>query len=317
MGVNDAGPPVGILYPGELGCRLGRLLLGQGRRVVTTLAGRGARTRRLAGETPFEVLGSTRAVLETAGVVLSVVPPAAAVSVARECAALAPPARPPLYVDLNSVSPGTAAEVEAALGPSGMGFVDGAVHGMAAQLPARGTLYLSGPRAAEVARLFGPPLRVKVLDGPAGRASAFKMLISGVAKGAVALVLEMALAARRAGLLDDLLACYRDAYPGLMELFDRQLPTYPQHAARRGDELGEVERTFRSLGLEPRLTPGARSLTAAVGRLALAGQGPPGGGADWSVLEVIEAVFARNPLAECRGAGGPGAEPRPAVRPTT
>jgi 3-hydroxyisobutyrate dehydrogenase-like beta-hydroxyacid dehydrogenase len=160
-------------------------------------------------------------------------------------------------VDLNSVSPETVRRVEAVLAPAGVGFVDGAVHGLASQLPACGTLYLSGPAAPAVAACFGPLLRVRVLGAEVGQASAFKMMISGLAKGTVALVVEMSLAARRAGLLDDLLACYRDAYPGIMALAERMLPTYPQHAARRADELAEVEHTLATLGVEPRMVGGA------------------------------------------------------------
>jgi 3-hydroxyisobutyrate dehydrogenase-like beta-hydroxyacid dehydrogenase len=317
MHANVVGASVGILYPGELGCHLARLLREQGHRVVTTLEGRSPRTHRLAGDTPLEILGSTREVLETARVVLSVVPPVAAVAVARHCASLLPRGPERVFVDVNSIAPDTVGLVEAELAPTGVRFVDGAVHGMATQLRERGTLYLSGAAAAEVAALFGTALRVRVLGEQSGRASAFKMLISGLAKGTVALVLEMALAARRAGLLDELLACYRAAYPGIMALAERQLPTYPQHAARRGDELGEVEQTFRSLGLESSIIAGARSLTAAVGRLDLAAQGPPSGASEWTAAEVIEAVFARNPLTISPTPGGAGLAPRPDVFPGT
>jgi 3-hydroxyisobutyrate dehydrogenase-like beta-hydroxyacid dehydrogenase len=284
-------PPVGILYPGDLGSHLGKLLREQGHRIVTTLAGRSPQTAQRAREAGFEIRGSLPDVLAAAGVVLSVVPPAAAVALAREVGALPAPARPSVYVDLNAISPETVRAVATAVAPSGMSFVDGAIHGMASQLRARGTLYLSGPEAAAVARLFEGALRV--LGDQPGQASAFKMLISGMAKGVVALFVEMAVAARQAGLLDDLLSCYREAYPSVMALVDRLLPTYPRHAARRGDELAEVEQMLRSLGLRPRVVEGARQLTADVGRLALEGHRDRPEGAEWSVLEVLEAMFAR------------------------
>jgi len=286
-------PPVGILYPGDLGYHLGKLLREQGHRIVTTLAGRSPQTAQRARQAGFEILGSLPDVVAAAGVVLSVVPPAAAVALAREVGALPAPARPGVYVDLNAISPETVRAVATAVAPSGLEFVDGAIHGMASQLRARGTLYLSGPEAAAAARLFEGALRVRVLGDRPGQASAFKMLISGMAKGVVALFVEMALAARQAGLLDDLLSCYRDAYPSVMALVDRLLPTYPRHAARRGDELGEVEQMLRSLGLRPRVVEGARQLTADVGRLDLEGHRNRPEGAEWSVLEVLEAIFAR------------------------
>ena len=52
------------------------------------------------------------------------------------------------------------------------------------------------------------------------------------------------------------LAAYRASYPGIMELVDRTLPTYPRHAARRGQEMAEVEKTLAGLGLCPTVVPG-------------------------------------------------------------
>src|SRR2546428_92476 len=80
----------------------------------------------------------------------------------------------------------------------------------------RGVIYLSGPAAGHVAPLFGSVVRTRVLGEQPGLASTMRMLVSGVSKGLVALFLEMGLAARQAGLLPELLDCYRDAYPGLM-----------------------------------------------------------------------------------------------------
>jgi hypothetical protein len=56
-------PTVGILYPGEMGAALGRLLREDGVRVVTTLEGRSPRTRRLCAEAGLSVLGSLAEVL--------------------------------------------------------------------------------------------------------------------------------------------------------------------------------------------------------------------------------------------------------------
>ena len=73
-------PVVGILHPGELGSRLGEVLISRGRRVIATLEGRGPRTRRLCREAGLEVVGSFDEVVRTADVVLSAVPPSAAAS---------------------------------------------------------------------------------------------------------------------------------------------------------------------------------------------------------------------------------------------
>ena len=279
------GTSIGILYVGDLGLHLGKLLQENGHRVITTVEGRSSRTQRRAGEAQFEVVATLANVLEQAEVVLSLVPPAAAVAVVQQCLDIRS-ARAHTFVDLNSIAPDTARRIAGLFADSGMNFVDGAVHGMASQLRTHGTLYLSGAAAESVAGLFETVLRVKLLGNEPGQASAFKMMISGLNKGVVALVLEIALAARQAGTLDDLLTCYRDAYPGIMAVVDRLLPTYPAHARRRGDELKEVAQTLSALGVEPRLVEGARRLTEMVGRLNLDND------RTWSVPEVIEEVFA-------------------------
>jgi 3-hydroxyisobutyrate dehydrogenase-like beta-hydroxyacid dehydrogenase len=280
---------VGILYSGELGSVLGRLLKQGGLDVITTLEGRSARTAQLAQQAGLDVLPTLEDVIARADILLSTVCPASAVALAEAYRARRPATAPPqIYVDVNSISPETAQHIEQIVGLPGVTFVDGAVHGLASGLPLTGTLYLSGPAALTVADLFGRYLRVRALGDEPGRASAFKMMISGLAKGVVALFAEMSRAAHRAGLLDELLVCYRNAYPEIMALVDRMLPTYPQHAARRCDELGEVERTLEALQLEPCMVHSARRITAELAGLHTEARPAHA----WSVAEVIDA-FAR------------------------
>src|SRR5438105_2706657 len=82
-------------------------------------------------------------------------------------------------------------------------------------------------RAGEVAALFEGKMTVRVLGDAPGQASALRMLLSGLTKGVIALFVELALAARQAGILDRTLAAYRASYPGILEVVERTLPTYP------------------------------------------------------------------------------------------
>jgi 3-hydroxyisobutyrate dehydrogenase-like beta-hydroxyacid dehydrogenase len=285
-------PTIGILYPGEMGSALGKALLQGGFRVLTTLEGRSERTGRLSREAGIAAVDSLQELAQAADIVLSVVPPPAAVATADAFLASRRMSRRQVYVDLNSIALETAVCIATRLGEAGVGFVDGKILGLAAQLRTRGTLFLSGPSAAYVAKPFERFVRVKVMGDAAGTASAFGMMLSGMTKGVVALFLEMSIAARHAGLLEDLLACYRECYPGIMAVVDRLLPTYPQHAGRRGEELREVERTLLQLGLQPALVRGARQLITEFARLELPGDGPEGSRSPWSVTEVVEAAFA-------------------------
>ena len=148
---------VGVLYPGDLGSTLGKLLAAHGVRVVTTLRDRERRTAERCRDSGIIVLDSLAAVARESHVVLSLVPPNAASDLAKaycQVAPLAPPSA--LFVDANSIGPELAAELAAKLADCGHDFVDGAINGLASKISTGGTLFLSGSRAPEVAKLFGP-----------------------------------------------------------------------------------------------------------------------------------------------------------------
>lgn len=282
---------VGIIYPGELGSSLGKLLATSGFRVVTTLEGRGPRTCRLCRDAGLEVLDSLSKVVRACDIVISLVTPAAAVDVADhfcDCAYLT--SRPPLFIDANSISPNTAQKIFRMVSRARCRFVDASIHGLASRLRNQGTMYLSGRGGQAIAELFAPLVRTKFLGDTPGTASAMKMLMAGMSKGLVALFLEMGVAARQLGLLDELHAGYRDYYPGIMTALDRLVPTYPQHAARRGEEMRELENTLESIGLLPHTVRGARETISDLGRLRLAEHKLDPNAAEWSVPEVVEAI---------------------------
>jgi 3-hydroxyisobutyrate dehydrogenase-like beta-hydroxyacid dehydrogenase len=292
--LNERRGTIGILYPGELGSTLGRLLSAQGWEVVTTLDGRSARTQRLCAEAQLCVVSSLDEVARRAELVLLTTSPAAAVEVAARYGRVEGLRPGAVCVDLNSVSAATATEIGVLMARAGIEFVDGALHGLAARLPGSGVVYLSGPSAQRLADRLAGALPTRVLGDTPGQASAFKMLVSGLPKGVVAVFVEMCLAARQAGMLTELLARYREAYPGIMELAERMLPTYPLHSGRRADELGEVARTLVELGVEPRMALAGRNLTQAIADAHLPAEDstlPKNG----CLVDVLEALHARNP----------------------
>jgi 3-hydroxyisobutyrate dehydrogenase-like beta-hydroxyacid dehydrogenase len=252
---------IGILFSGEMGSTLGHYLLTRGARVVTTLEGRSDRSARLCKAAGLEVLDSLGDVVRTADVLLSVVTPAAATALAERVAfeVARRPART-LYIDANSVSPITMRGVESILDLPNVEVVDASIHGLASRLIGEGTLYLSGPAAAEVAALFRVPLRVVVLGEDIGRASLMKMLIGGVNKGLVALLFELSDVALAYDVLDEFWEVIGASYGGVMEPFERLLPTYPQHVARRASEMAELELTLSAVGKTPILATAVRTV---------------------------------------------------------
>jgi 3-hydroxyisobutyrate dehydrogenase-like beta-hydroxyacid dehydrogenase len=278
---------IGILYPGEMGSSFGKLLCEVGFRVIATVEGRSPRTHRLCHEAGLNVVYSLGELLERSDVVISLVSPGAALSVAREVAAkIDGSSRSLLYIDANSISPMTVTRISEALSHATIDFVDASIFGLASQLRQRGTLYLSGSRAKELAGQFESIMRVKVVGDMPGQASALKMIVSGIPKGLSGLFLETMLFAQDMHLLDEAIEACDELYPSIMEVIRRMLPTYPQHAARRSEELQEVEETMLISGLTPRIVRAVREVTSALA----SADWPDHGARQWTLAEMIEEI---------------------------
>src|SRR5947207_1467077 len=130
---------VGIVSPGAMGSAVGNALLRGGARVVATVDGRSARTVELARRADLELLPDLAAVVREADVVLSIVSPAEAGRVAAAVAG----AR--LFADLNAIAPARAVRIS----PE----ADGSISGGPPWRAGTTRIYLSGPRADEVAAL--------------------------------------------------------------------------------------------------------------------------------------------------------------------
>ena len=273
-----------ILYPGEMGSAVGKALVDHGWSVVSCLKGRSPRTVSAAAAAGIVPEATLEAAVATADVVVSLVPQSAAVETARVVAAAATAAgSAPLYLDANSVSPATMAEVRVAVEGAGCDCVDGALLGSAKTLGQRTTLYLSGARAEKLADLLGDALTWVVLSGDVGAASAFKLAFAGFNKGLVALFLEVMAAADSLGQRDQLLGCLREFYPGTVETVERLLPSYPRHAARRAEEMDELVSSLRAQGSEAPMAAGAAAVLARFAALGLDAD------AGWTMAAVLDA----------------------------
>lgn len=252
---------VGLLYPGEMGASLGKLLIAAGLRVVTTTSDRSSRTLQRSREAGIEILPSLADVAKHSSYVFSLVETSAATQVAKsfaKCADVAPPGT--IYIDANSIGPETAQNIGQIVTTCGCDFVDGAINGLARTLSTGGTLFLSGPRARDVADLLGSIARVRILGSEIGLASTMKMLLGGLTKGMCALFLELATLAEQRRLLPEMMEACTMIYPGVTMVIDRMLPTYARHAGRRSVEMRELEQTLELSGLEPCVVAAVRQL---------------------------------------------------------
>ncbi len=114
---------------------------------------------------------------------------------------------------------------------------------------------VSGAHAAEAARVLADVgfSNVRLAGEDIGRASTIKMLRSVMVKGIEALTAEMMVAARQAGVADEVLASLGENWAQRAEY---NLERMTMHGQRRADEMEEVARTLETLGVEPLMTHG-------------------------------------------------------------
>ena len=161
------------------------------------------------------------------------------------------------FLDINSVSPGRKQETARAM--DGYAYVDVAV--MAPVHPARHQTpaLLAGPHAASLEPILtGLDMRVSIAGPAIGAAAAIKMVRSVMVKGLEALTLECFLAARRAGVEEQIFASLDKSYPGLdwRKQLEYNLERMANHGIRRAHEMEEVADTLRELGIDPHMTAG-------------------------------------------------------------
>ena len=224
---------VGLLHPGEMGAAIGAALVEAGHDVFWASEGRSEATRERAAA--FEDAGSVAEVIARCAIVFSVVPPHAALELARSL-----PPFDGIYVDANAVSPETAR----AVGKSVAWFVDGGIVGG----PPAPRLYLSGDEAGAVAALFtGSAIVTEIV----ANASALKCAYAAWTKGTSALLLAIRDFARTEGVEDALVTEWARSQPHLAD----RLAAAERSAAKKGwrwiGEMEEIVQAFAADGLPP------------------------------------------------------------------
>lgn len=237
-----------------------------------------SRPVQLAAYTACRVVGadSRDAAVEGADAILSLVTADQALAAARASAPLLSAGT--LWLDMNSVAPGTKRLAAAVIEAAGGRYVDVAV--MAPVHPARlgVPLLVAGPHAeagAALLRDFGFST-VNVAGPNIGDASAIKMIRSVMVKGIEALSAECILAANRAGVADAVLASFDVSWKeqSWAERVDYNLDRMLAHGTRRAAEMEEVAKTLIELGIDPAMTRGTIARQRDIGVLGIT---PPQG----------------------------------------
>ncbi len=269
-----AGTVLGIVSPGAMGSALGRAWQAAGARVVATTRGRSARTAALARG--LDLLDDLHGVVAAADVVLSVCPPSQAPDVAEALADAAKhTGHRPLVVDLNAVAPTTMGHVAQTLAAASLDVVDGSISGGPPTGRGRPTrVYLSGPRAAEIAGLQAPGIALEVVSARIGDASAVKMCTASVYKGFAGLLTQALRTAEANGVTDLVVADLQGSFGSRVEDAAVNLALAASKADRYPAEMREIAATQHGAGLAGDLFEAMARLFEAVDQTALAQHTP-------------------------------------------
>ncbi|MCG6120383.1 MAG: DUF1932 domain-containing protein [Blastomonas sp.] len=218
-----------------------------------------------------EGAGDAQSALAGADVALSLVTADQALPAARDCAPLLDAGA--MWLDMNSVAPGTKRRAAEAIEAAGGRYVDVAV--MAPVLPARRSvpLLVAGPHAEAAAMMLARlDFSNVTIAGPnIGDASAIKMIRSVMVKGIEALTAEFILAADRAGVSEAVLSSLDASWKpqGWSERVDYNLDRMMAHGLRRAAEMEEVAKTLKELGISPVMSEATLSWQQRIGDLRI------------------------------------------------
>jgi 3-hydroxyisobutyrate dehydrogenase-like beta-hydroxyacid dehydrogenase len=221
-----------------MGAAIGAVLVERGHEVLWLPEGRSEETARRAAAAGLTSVES----LENAELILSVVPPHAAVDVARSVQGTRA-----LVIDANAVSPMTATRIGELLGDRG---VDGGIVGPPPTRTGTTRLYLSGEHASQAATVFvDTNLEPVVLSGSPVAASALKMAYAAWTKGSAALLLSALDSARASGVEDALRAEWSRSQPKLADRWQAASESAAAKGWRWVGEMNEIAATYAAAGL--------------------------------------------------------------------
>lgn len=232
-----------------MGAAVGALLQHGGAEVLMLLQGRSKASRDRAQAAGLKE--GTLAELGACDFLLSIVPPDAAGTVARE---ILPHLRKEcVFLECNAIDPKEVREICSTMQEAGLQCVDAGLVG-AAPDPAGSrspVVYVSGDAAARCAGLREFGLTIEVLDAPVGSASALKMTFAGVSKSVTGLMAQMLAYAEQEQVLEPALQQLRRSHPGLVAWAERQFPLIDRKAGRWVQEMEILAELTRDIAGSP------------------------------------------------------------------
>jgi len=280
-----------------MGFNWARLLSNHGIQVLTCDQERSEVTRQRAINAGVKSVASLTELILKSDLIVSLVVPAAAKQVASDLArSLADIEKPGLvFLDANAISPLTAQAINKMLAPHSITFIDGCIIGSSRKLDQNTVIYVSGPEAEQINQLIPFDFSIRTLGSEIGLASAFKIIYAGLTKGLQGLLTELLVAAKYMDIINPLIECYDERFPGLMKKIGANITALPVHAGRRAEEMAELDRTFRHYGLKTQMAPAAQKVLETIAAMNL-GQATENGTIKGTLSETLELFFEKGLL---------------------
>ncbi len=224
-----------------MGAAVGAALQSAGQAVLWASGGRSTATRKRAKQLGLADVGSVDQLASRCDLLLSLVPPHAALELAHSLAGFGG-----IYVDANAISPATAGTI----GGFVERYVDGGIIGPPPRKPGTTRLYLSGTEARLVADLFADTAleAIVVSDDPTA-ASAVKVAYAAWTKGTAALLLAIRAFARTEGIEHALLHEWERSLPHLAGQSEQAARSAATKGWRWVGEMNEIAGAFAESGL--------------------------------------------------------------------
>lgn len=245
-----------------MGEGVGASIRGQGKDVITIVAGRSEETRMRAERSGFRAVPDLNALVSEADLILSIMPPERAEGFAGEvAAAMKATGAAPAFADMNAISPMTARRIAETIAGAGGAFIDGGIVGWAPLKNEQITrLYVSGPDAALMDELDGNGKEIRQLGDEIGRASAVKMVYASITKGVDSLLTAAYTAAEALGIREVLEKEWSETQPDALARMNRRVSALPADAGRWIGEMEEIAATYASAGVTPNFHKGAADM---------------------------------------------------------
>jgi 3-hydroxyisobutyrate dehydrogenase-like beta-hydroxyacid dehydrogenase len=265
---------VAVIGTGDMGSAVGGALVRAGYTVVTDSSGRSPHSRSLAASAGLKDLGSLAAVVGSAELLLSIVPPAEAFGFAAQVASamLATGSRL-TFADCNAVAPVTVLAIERLFEPTAGAFLDVGIVGRGPRPAAEQTrCYVAGAVRHALLELASPEIRMIDMGERVGAASALKMAYAALNKGTDALHTAVLLAAERLGVRTPLMQEFEFSQAEAVARMRARVPYLAATAERYVGEMAEIAATFESVGVTPQLHLGAEWVYARLAATSLAAE---------------------------------------------